>query len=267
MAQNLLTVGIGETSSTDFVLDGQKEATLSIRGNNTTGNVPSNTLIYIELKDDAGNYWPINILNSSQKLVLLNAVGTYRVRRSATSGEAGVFYELGDTAGSGGGGGGTTNGLTDAQLRASAVPVSLASQPLPTGASTEATLSGLSNKLPGTLGSKASASSLSIVVASDQIAFPVNTLAMPSTARQLTAAASTGSSANIALTSTVRRISIKAVGSAMRYAIGSTAPTASATSHYIGQDERLDIAVPATPYIAVLSASTTAGVLEITELV
>ena len=37
-------------------------------------------------------------------------------------------------------------GLTDSQLRASAVPVSLSSSPLPTGAATESTLAALNNK-------------------------------------------------------------------------------------------------------------------------
>ena len=37
-------------------------------------------------------------------------------------------------------------GLTDTQLRASAVPVSLSSSPLPTGAATESTLAALNNK-------------------------------------------------------------------------------------------------------------------------
>lgn len=37
------------------------------------------------------------------------------------------------------GGGGATGGLTDAELRASPVPISTASLPLPTGAATEAT--------------------------------------------------------------------------------------------------------------------------------
>ena len=37
-------------------------------------------------------------------------------------------------------------GLTDTQLRASAVPVSLSSSPLPTGAATESTLVALNNK-------------------------------------------------------------------------------------------------------------------------
>jgi hypothetical protein len=44
-----------------------------------------------------------------------------------------------------------TGGLTDAELRASPVPMSAASLPLPTGASTEATLSTLTGKIPANL--------------------------------------------------------------------------------------------------------------------
>ena len=52
-------------------------------------------------------------------------------------------------------------------------PVSVASQPLPTGASTEATLAAASAKLPATLGQKTSVNSMAVVVASDQSALPV----------------------------------------------------------------------------------------------
>lgn len=45
----------------------------------------------------------------------------------------------------------STGGLTDAQLRAAPVPVSAASLPLPTGAATEATLSTLTGKIPASL--------------------------------------------------------------------------------------------------------------------
>lgn len=58
--------------------------------------------------------------------------------------------------------------VTDAQLRASAVPVSTASLPLPNGAATETTLAALSAKYPTTLGQKTGANSLAVVVASDQ---------------------------------------------------------------------------------------------------
>ncbi len=57
--------------------------------------------------------------------------------------------------------------LTDAQLRASAVPMSQASQPLPTGATTELTLSAMSAKLPASLGAKPAAGSASFVPATD----------------------------------------------------------------------------------------------------
>lgn len=63
--------------------------------------------------------------------------------------------------------------LTDAQLRAAAVPVSLASQPLPTGAATEATLSALNANTPA-VGQKTMANSSPVVIASDQSTIPVN---------------------------------------------------------------------------------------------
>lgn len=78
-----------------------------------------------------------------------------------------------------GGGSLTVDGpLTDAQLRASAVPVSAATLPLPAGAATEATLALVKAKTDNldvalstrwsTLGQKAMAASAPIVVASDQ---------------------------------------------------------------------------------------------------
>lgn len=56
--------------------------------------------------------------------------------------------------------------LTNAELRATAVPVSAAALPLPSGAATEAKQDALIAKLPSTLGQKASADSLSVVLAS-----------------------------------------------------------------------------------------------------
>lgn len=53
-------------------------------------------------------------------------------------------------------------------------PISVASLPLPSGAATESTLSGMSAKLPATLGQKTSANSLSVVVASDQSPLPIS---------------------------------------------------------------------------------------------
>jgi hypothetical protein len=53
----------------------------------------------------------------------------------------------------------------------------------------------------------------------------------------------------------------------IRYAIGSSSQTASATTHFIGNGERLDLAVPAAPNIAVIRNGTTDGILEVSELI
>ena len=93
----------------------------------------------------------------------------------------------------------------------------------------------------------------------------VEPLGRPAVARQL---AASSSSANTALTATCRRVSLRAVSADIRFEIGSTAQTASATtSHFIAKDERLDFAVPLTPNIAVIRDASTDGVLEVSELV
>ena len=89
-------------------------------------------------------------------------------------------------------------------------------------------------------------------------------LGFPDTARQL-AAGST--SANTALTVGVTRISMRAVGADIRFKIGSSAQTASATtSHFIAKDERLDFAVPSGANIAIIRDASTDGTIELTEL-
>jgi hypothetical protein len=92
------------------------------------------------------------------------------------------------------------------------------------------------------------------------------TLGAPTVPRQL---AVTTTSASVALTASCRRISIRARGCDMRYVIGTGAQTANAgTSHFIAQDERLDLAVPAGATIAAIreTAATANGSLAITEL-
>lgn len=92
---------------------------------------------------------------------------------------------------------------------------------------------------------------------------PVEPLGIPGVARQLNAGSA---SANTALTTTTRRVSLFARNADIRYLVGSTSQTASGTSHFIGQNERIDIDVPATPNIAVIRAGSTDGILELTEL-
>lgn len=91
----------------------------------------------------------------------------------------------------------------------------------------------------------------------------VEPLGVPAISRQLTASTT---SANLALTSTCCRISIHARGADIRFAIGSSTQTASATSHFIAAGERLDLALPDTPNIAAIRAGAVDGTLEITEL-
>ena len=82
-------------------------------------------------------------------------------------------------------------------------------------------------------------------------------------ARQLAAGSS---SANTALTAGVNRISMRAIGADIRYQIGTGSQTATATSHFIANGERLDVAVPSNANIAVIRNASTDGVLEVTEL-
>lgn len=82
-------------------------------------------------------------------------------------------------------------------------------------------------------------------------------------ARQLSAGSS---SANTALTAGVNRISMRAVGADIRYQIGLGSQTATSSSHFIANGERLDVAVPSNANIAVIRNGTTDGVLEVTEL-
>lgn len=92
-------------------------------------------------------------------------------------------------------------------------------------------------------------------------------LGRPTVARQLAAGTV---SANTQLTAGVKRISIRARYSDIRFEIGATTQTANATtSHFIAADERLDIVVPAGGHIAVIrdSAATANGTLCLSELV
>lgn len=95
----------------------------------------------------------------------------------------------------------------------------------------------------------------------------VEPLGQPGVARQLSA---TTTSQNTALTASIARISIRARGCDIRYAIGVGAQTANAsTSHFIANGERLDLAVPLGANIAVIreAGATVNGSLAVTELI
>ena len=88
---------------------------------------------------------------------------------------------------------------------------------------------------------------------------PVDTLGTPGVPR---VQATSGTAANIVLTSTCRRVSMFATQGTW-YSISGTATS---SSHYIGAGERLDFDVPASTTISVLR-ETTDGSIRITELV
>lgn len=107
----------------------------------------------------------------------------------------------------------------------------------------------------------------SVTTANGTVMQYVEPLGIPGTARQQ---AVTVASANVVLTSTVRRISLKARTCDMRYFVGTIAQVANAsTSHFIEAGERLDIAVPLNANIGVIrdTTATVNGTLYITELI
>ena len=91
----------------------------------------------------------------------------------------------------------------------------------------------------------------------------VEPLGQAGLARQLTAGSTTS---NTALTAGVFRISMRAVGADIRFSIGTGTQTATSSSHFIANGERLDFALPPGANIAVLRNGTTDGTLEVTEL-
>lgn len=92
----------------------------------------------------------------------------------------------------------------------------------------------------------------------------VEILGKPGIAHQLAAGAA---SANFALTAGVFRISMRAVGADIRFAIGQGTQTADANaSHFIADGERLDFSITNGANIAVIRDAATDGVLEVTEL-
>ena len=92
----------------------------------------------------------------------------------------------------------------------------------------------------------------------------VEFLGHPGIAHQLVAGAT---SANYTLTGGVYRISMRAVGADIRFAIGQGPQTAdAAASHFIADGERLDFAITNGANIAVIRDASTDGVLEVTEL-
>ena len=124
---------------------------------------------------------------------------------------------------------------------------------LPTGAATSAAQT-TGNTSLASLDTKLPAQSITGLL-------PVDTLASMGVSRLVSMGSA---SANIALTTTTRRVSIHATVAGF-FAVGTGVQTASSTSHYIGAGERLDFDVAANTQIAAIR-STIDGTLYISEL-
>lgn len=87
MPTNRLTVGTDDTPSSDHVVTAAETIALK----NAAGTrVAPGAQVEIQLKDDAGQYFTIDTLNSGSKPGVVLAPGTYRyVRKTAVS--CGVF--------------------------------------------------------------------------------------------------------------------------------------------------------------------------------
>ncbi|MEY4415325.1 MAG: Synechococcus phage [Pseudomonadota bacterium] len=186
--------------------------------------------------------------------------------RDMSSGE---MRELRTTDLAGGGGGGGSGGDASAanQVAQTARLDALVAQT----DGVEAALQSIDGKLPAA----GAASQATLVEVRDRLPatlqagrLPAEVLGQPGLAYQITAGAS---STPQALSAGCRRVSLYARGAAIRYAVATGTPTASATSgaatsHYIEQGERLDVATPAGASIAAIRAGSTDGVLEVSEL-
>lgn len=121
------------------------------------------------------------------------------------------------------------------------------------------------DQLPSSVGKTDANYSLSVTQASQDV-FAVEPLGIPKNNGSHKLVVSS-SGANVYITGCTR-ISIKAQFSDARFEVAATLANA-ATSHFIEAGERLDIAIPADTYFAVIrdSASTVDGVLHISELI
>lgn len=148
-----------------------------------------------------------------------------------------------------------SGGLTDAELRASPVPVN---GTVELGNTSLAALENITVNVETTGG----------LTDAELRASPVTVepLGRVTAARKIP---SSTISTRVTLTVGCKRVSVRARGCDIRYAVGDNTVTADAsTSHFIAQDERLDIAVTGSDSIAAVreSLAVVDGILEITEL-
>lgn len=85
MPTQILAPGTDETDSADVVVSG--ELTVALKG--AGGALAKGASVSVALKDDAGNYWPVDRLTANRPALVLST-GTWRFSRSGGP-PAGVF--------------------------------------------------------------------------------------------------------------------------------------------------------------------------------
>lgn len=160
--------------------------------------------------------------------------------------------------------------LTDTQLRASAVPVSAASLPLPSGAATETTLSAVSGKLPATIGQKAGAASLAVVLASDQAALPSSSRTPVTFVRNDYSSTAVTTGAYVQLIASTPSIATQmeifdSSGQTLKIAFGAPGSEVDQFLVFPGGNGLKDVKVPASTRVSIraVSASATSGEIDL----
>ncbi len=108
-----------------------------------------------------------------------------------------------------------------------ALPISAASLPLPTGAATETTLAAQSAKLPATLGQKAMAASMAVTIASDQTAVSTTSTNFPATVAVNSGAVTSSTIRVVAATDATQPVG-RSYGDSVRYTYSTAAVTTAA---------------------------------------
>lgn len=87
MATEILAIGTSDANSSDVVVS----STLTVGLKTSAGpQVDGSANVLLQLKDDGGQYFTVDVLNQAKPAVLIAAAGTYRFRRLSSS-SCGVF--------------------------------------------------------------------------------------------------------------------------------------------------------------------------------
>lgn len=90
MASEILSIGTAAANSSDITLAEGESATLSLK-DNSGPEMRRGGIVVIQIKDDAGLYFDFQTLSVNNSPLVLDAVGTFRVRRVDTGVPVGVF--------------------------------------------------------------------------------------------------------------------------------------------------------------------------------